>query len=234
MAETPLARELGDLVGRIAQLLLEHTESGTTSHTGEAEAKARTLRQDPSRVAGSLNFASVLAYGHFVLEDGPTIRCEAIPGISGVVTMPTLTATEDGRPEAMLRRILTHFHFDEPSVAIEQHYGRESTGTLTGAQSGPKAPILPGRASFSQYLILNLDGRPLANPEPLVMTADRVDEWPPISSAFVSEAPTRFVELDRLDDPDAPTVAHLMACKAVAVSDLSPLLPTDVQRSAIE
>jgi hypothetical protein len=65
------------------------------------------------------------------------------------------------------------------------------------------------------------------------MTADRVEQWPPIGSTFVSEAPTDFVDLERLGKPKAEPVATLMACKAVTISDLGPVLPADHQRSML-
>lgn len=195
-----------------------------------AEEEERTRRRDPDRVPGSKHFASMLAYGDFRLADGPNIRCQAIPGISGVATLPEVNLTADKQPEVKLQRLLTHFHFDEPRVAIEQHYGRESDGVLTGAGEDS---LLPGRASFSQYLILTLGDRPLANPKPLVMTAERVEEWPPIGATFVSEEPTPFVDIENLENPDVDPVAHLMACKSTIVTDLGPSLPSDHQRSFV-
>jgi hypothetical protein len=218
-----------DQVAETVRELIERTLRPGTAGLG-GEEHARKLRRDPKRVSGSTHFASMLAYGDFVLTEGPSIRCEAIPGLSGVATASEVQMTDEQRPQADLKRILTHFHFNEPPVAIEQHYGRESSGTLTGAGKGS---LLPGRASFSQYLILTLGDRPLANPEPLVMTAERVEEWPPVGSTFVSERPTAFVDIEKLDDSDAKPVAHLIACNAVIVSDLRPVLPEDHQRSVL-
>jgi hypothetical protein len=182
------------------------------------DALARALRRDPQRVPGSLHFASVLAYGDFILADGKTIRCEAIPGISGVHTSHQLEE-RNGRSHAPLKRILTHFHFAQPSVMIEQHPAKASTGTLQGTGKGADG-LLPGKASFSQYLILTLEGRPLANREALVMTAERVEEWPPIGSTFVSEGPIKFYDLEQVNNPKAELVATLDACKAVNVTQL--------------
>lgn len=203
------------------------TEGETTSRSAaefmEAlEAKARTRRKDPSRVAGSRHFAFVLAYGNFILADGTNIRCEAIPGISGVDTLPEVKTMSEGQPQVLLRRILTHFHFlQEPEVLIEQHPSKPSVGTLTGASNGKAGSLLPGKATFSQHLILTLNGQPLANREPLVMTAERVEEWPPVGSSFVSEAPTDFYLLAEVDNPDAKPLAALSACNAVTVAELS-------------
>lgn len=227
-----VSRQLGNAVQEFAELVLRTIEPADVPKE-HAEAAARSRRGDPEQVPGSRHFATVLAYGSFEMENGPTIECEAIPGLSGVITLTDVTKLSSGQPQVQLKRILTHFRFDDPSVRIEQHYARESTGTLTGTLEGERAALLPGRASFSQYLILVLDGRPLANPEPLVMTADRVEEWPPVGSTFVSEAPIGFVDLARLEDPEAPIVARLAACKAVTVSDLDPLLPPDMQRAML-
>ena len=182
------------------------------------ESIARALRSDPHRVPGSLHFASVLAYGDFILANGKTIRCEAIPGISGVHTATQLEEHKGGSG-VQLKRILTHFHFDQPSVMIEQHPAKSSTGVLHGTGKGT-AGLLPGKASFSQYLILTLEGRPLANREALLMTAERVEEWPPIGSTFVSEAPTKFNDLDQVNNSKAELVATLAACKAINVTQL--------------
>lgn len=102
-----------------------------TSRPGDEE-RARALRRDADRVPGRTHFASVLAYGNFELEDGPTIRCEAIPGISGVTALPEITMLDSGQPQVALRRVLTHFHFDAPAVAIEQHYERQKHGHTHG------------------------------------------------------------------------------------------------------
>jgi hypothetical protein len=186
-----------------------------------AEVRSRERRRDSSYVPGSRHFASVLAYGDFVFEDGPSLRCEAIPGISGVVTEDRVEQLKSGQPQVRLRRVLTHFHFDDPPVLIEQHYKKASTGILTGVAKGAAAALLPAKASFSQYLILMVDGRVLANREPLVMTAERVEEWPPIGSSFISAQPTEFFEIDAVDQPNAKVVAVLMACNAITVDEFS-------------
>jgi len=53
------------------------------------------------------------------------------------------------------------------------------------------------------------------------MTADRVEEWPPVGATFVSEAPTDFFDLAQLDNPDARVVATLAACKGAVIQDLT-------------
>lgn len=194
-----------------------HIDMGTLLQI--EETRRRALRRDPTRVLGSRHFATSLAYGNFMLASGGTIRCEAIPGISGVITSSSVSRAAGGQSSVALTRILTHFHFDKPAVLIEQNPSKESTGTLTAASDSP-GTLLPGKATFSQYLILTLEGRPLANREPLVMTADRVEEWPPIGSSFISEAPTHFYDLAELDNPAAPVVATLSACNNVVASEI--------------
>lgn len=181
------------------------------------DALARQRRRDPQFVPGSRHYASMLAFGDFITNDGTTIRCEAIPGISGVVTDADVALLKSGLQEVNLTRFLTHFYFENPSVVIEQNPKLRSTGTLTGAKQDS---LLPGRASFSQFLILTLADRPLANREPLVMVADHVEEWPPVGSTFVSERPTEFFDLEQVDDPKAKPFAMLAACKAVIVAEL--------------
>lgn len=161
-----IGREPGDLLRGLLRV----------EETKVTEDQRLAIRKDPLRVPGSLHFASVLAYGDFILASGETIRCEAIPGISGVLTSEKMQTLDSGHPQVHLRRILTHVHFDQPSVLIEQHYSKPSVGTLTGTSPGNTAALLPGKASFSQYLILTLNGLPLTNREPLVMTAQGVDQ----------------------------------------------------------
>ncbi len=97
---------------------------------------------------------------------------------------------------------------------------RPSVGTLTSLESGDGAPLLPGRASFSQHIILILDDQPLANREPLVMTAERVEEWPPLDAEFNSDRPATFFALEELENPDAQEVASLMSCNVKLVEHL--------------
>jgi len=186
-----------------------------------AIAAAIDRRRNAALVPNSRHYATVLAYGDFILAEGMNIRCEAIQGISGVVALPSVNTLAAGYPEVQLKRFLTHFFFENPSVVIEQNPHKESTGYLRGASKGDANALLPGRASFSQFLILSLNGKPLANREPLVMTAERVEQWPPISSTFVSERPTDFYEINKLDDTSAKPFATLAACKAETITELS-------------
>ncbi len=195
-------------------------EMSGINESDATEVIARQRRRDPKLVPGSRHFAATLAYGDFIMANGPTIRCEAIPGVSGVITSPTAEKLDTGQSKVQLTRILTHFDFAEPEVLIEQNLSKVSNGVLIGAQKGEVGSLLPGKASFSQYLILVLKGRPLANREPLVMTADRVDEWPPIGSTFVSESPTVFFDLGEVDKPNANAVATLTKCSNTVVSEL--------------
>jgi hypothetical protein len=168
---------------------------------------------DPTTVPGSTNYASVLAYGDFVLPDGSIFHCDAIQGISGVVTSDQVRTLPTGQPQVDLTRILTHFHFASPNVLIEQHPSKSSVGTLTGDAAGGVESLLPGKASFSQHIILIFNGRPLANRHPLVMSAEHVTEWPPVGSSFRIEGPTDFYDLAEVDNPNAPIIAALRACK---------------------
>ncbi len=196
----------------------------TTRNLYHKEMEAKERRENPDNVPGSVHFASMLAYGEFIFADGSVIKCEAIPGMSGVITMEKSKQNAAGHPEVQLKRILTHFHFSKPNVLIEQHYAKESTGVLTGAVPGNIKNILPGKASFSQYLILTVDGISLANRDPLVMTAERVTEWPPIGSTFVLEKRTDFYEIDKLQDTGIKPRAALSACKAAVTQEfLMPL-----------
>jgi len=172
----------------------------------------------PSQVPGSTHYASVLAYGDFMLADGNTIHCDGIQGISAVVTSDQVQTLPSGQPRVDLTRILTHFHWPSPEILIEQHPSLPSTGTLTGTKPGGTEALLPGKATFYQHIILTFNGRPLANREPLVMTAQDVTQWPPIGSNFFTEAQTDFYDLADLDNPDAQIVASLCACKTDTVS----------------
>ncbi|MCZ6862632.1 MAG: hypothetical protein O7I42_20565 [Alphaproteobacteria bacterium] len=99
-----------------------------------------------------MHFASVLVYGDFILADGTHIRCEGIPGISGVTTLPVVETLKMGQMQVKLERIATHFNFlDGRTVMIEQHSSRRNDGTLTSAGNGRSASLL--------YAIANaLDG----------------------------------------------------------------------------
>src|ERR1700760_372248 len=75
--------------------------TGRPSTLDESEMTAR--RQNTSLIPGSRHYATMLAYGNFILTDGGmNIRCEAIQGISGVVTLPTVNLLSTGQPEVQL------------------------------------------------------------------------------------------------------------------------------------
>jgi hypothetical protein len=181
---------------------------------------------DPKQVLGSKHYASVLAFGTFQLAAGGSVVCLGVQGVSAVTTAAEADHQE-GRPTAHLTRLMTHFDWPEPTVLIEQNPYRESYGTLTG----DGADLLPGTASFSQFLILTLNGKPLVNPAPLVMSARGVTRWPPIGSVLESEGAAAFYAVDdlpvaaALGDPhafaDATPTAHLLACKAATISEVS-------------
>ncbi|HVZ41726.1 MAG TPA: hypothetical protein VHI13_20765 [Candidatus Kapabacteria bacterium] len=180
---------------------------------------------NPMQILGSTHYAAMLAYGDFLLAGGGSIHCDAIQGISGVVTSDAMQMLPDGRPLANLTRILTHFHWPDPGIVIEQNPSKPNTGTLTGNSPGGQAQLLPGTASFSQHIILTFNGRPLANREPLTMTAENVTAWPPVGSSFILIGQTDFYDLGEVDNPSAQVIASLCACKAVVVDEIT--LPTD-------
>lgn len=186
--------------------------------------------RDPRLVPGSKHYATMLAFGTFELADGGSVFCDGVQGVSAVTTAEK-TDRRDGRTTAALARLLTHFDWPDPPVLIEQNPYRASHGTLT-SENG--SDLLPGTATFSQLLILTLNGRPLVNPEPLVMTARGVTRWPPVGAVFESERATEFYEVGSLPkaaalaDPDAfagqRPVAALTACAAPVIGEV--LLPT--------
>lgn len=181
-------------------------------------------------ILGSSHVAATLAFGDFILADGQSIHCDAIQGLSGVTTERTINRTKEGYPRVELKRTLTHFYWPDPEILIEQNPNKASTGTLTGNGLGGDEALLPGTASFSQFIILTFNGRPLANREPLVMTAKDVVLWPPIGSDFETEGPTHFYDLADLNDPRAPIIATLDACKTAVVQQfVLPLVPLAVK-----
>jgi len=52
------------------------------------------------------------------------------------------------------------------------------------------------------------------------MTAERVEEWPPLDAEFNSESPTAFFPLEELENPDAQETASLIACNVKLVEHL--------------
>lgn len=210
------------VIGALAQIAI-------SCHSVPGE---RDLLTRGELIPGSRQFASMEASGDFILHLGSeeeTIRCDRIPGISGVDTARSIETTEDGRPQARLRRLITHFHFDEPAVLIEQNPHKESYGTLTGDRVGAAQALLPGTATFHQFIYLTLEGQVLANREPLTMTARNVQAWPPVGAEFRTEAPTDFYLLEDLDNPEAQPLATLSACNTpvlarIAMPDSAPVL----------
>lgn len=196
----------------------------------------RLVIRDAMKVPGSTHFASMLAFGDFIVHMGGeerTIRCEGIPGISGVETAEGVKAVEESQPQVHLRRLMTHFHFEDPDIVIEQNPFHESIGTLVGDRVGGIGKLLPGKATFYQYIYLTLEGRVLANREPLIMSAAGVTTWPPIGSTFESEGPTHFYDIKDLEKPDARPFATLSACKAVVKGVISmPQVETETTSAA--
>ncbi len=210
---------------------------------------AAAARQDPSLIPGSKHFATMLAFGDFdITEEGQivftkphleapttpggpiTIACAGIQGLSGVITDREITHTETGQPKVRLNRILTHFQWEDPPVEIEQNPYKLSWGELIGDNPGGVEALLPGKATFYQYLILTAYGRPTVNMDPLIMTSDSVTQWPPVGSQFITPRPTDFYELSALQNPEAmaaegappnlPKVATLAACASQVMSQV--------------
>jgi len=204
---------------------------------------AAKARKDATMIPGSKRFASMLAFGDFYVnhagkvrflnievlpnpdpagDEELIIRCAGIQGISGVVAANHIEHTTDGRPKIKLTRILTHFQWDDPPVLIEQNPYRESWGELIGDNKGGVEALLPGTMTFYQHLILTAYGVPLYNPDPLIMTADHVDNYPPVGSTFTTTGPTDFYEVSTLVNVDELGAkkkphkkkkrAHLQAC----------------------
>jgi hypothetical protein len=210
-------------------------------------ALAAARRSSTALIPGSKHFATMLAFGDFIItQDGSllfskpdkvgppknpedvVIACAGIQGLSGVVTGTTLTF-DNGRPKIDATRILTHFQWNEPSVLIEQNPYRQSSGFLMGNNTGDVEALLPGKASFHQYLILTAYDRPLINVKPMTMTAEDVTAWPPVGSTFRTEGPTDFYDLSSLESPSdmgsdlvpgAKKVATLAACAAEVMSQV--------------
>jgi len=210
-------------------------------------ALAAKRRSSADLIPGSKHFATLLAFGDFTITaegqllfakadrvDAPkdpsevVIACAGIQGLSGVITN-TKVESEGGRPKVGLTRILTHFQWDSPSVLIEQNPYRTSWGTLIGDENGDVEALLPGKATFYQYLILTAFDRPLINIKPMVMSAEGVTQWPPIGSQFNTEGPTDFYDLSSLENPNdmgsdvvpgAEKVATLAACATTVMSQV--------------
>ncbi|OLB75821.1 MAG: hypothetical protein AUI14_20245 [Actinobacteria bacterium 13_2_20CM_2_71_6] len=210
-------------------------------------ALAAVRRSSTDLIPGSKHFATLLAFGDFTITkdgqllfakpesvDAPkdptevTIACAGIQGLSGVITDAEVQS-DQGRPKVGLTRFLTHFQWDNPSVVIEQNPYRVSSGTLIGNDPGGVEALLPGRATFYQYLILTVFDRPLINVQPMVMSADDVTQWPPVGSTFRTEGPTDFYDLSSLQTPNdmgsdvtpgAVKVATLAACATEVMSQV--------------
>ncbi|WP_187437903.1 hypothetical protein [Actinomadura decatromicini] len=210
---------------------------------------AAEKRADTAAIPGSKHFATMLAFGDFELseegkllftkpavveapktpDDPVVIACAGIQGLSGVTTERKVLATKNGRPRVGLTRILTHFQWENPKVLIEQNPYKNSWGELVGNGTGGIGKLLPGRATFYQYLILTAFDRPLINAKPMVMTAEDVKQWPPIGSHFKTEGPTDFYDLSSLTRPgdmasevapDSPVIATLAACQTIVMTQV--------------
>jgi hypothetical protein len=168
-------------------------------------------------ILGSKHFAGVRLDGEITLHflQGETFDCRSVVGVSGVRTASEITHTADGRPQVELERLLTHFHSDDADIVIEQNHTRENRGTLTGHGEA----LLPGTASFDQYLLITIGDKVYANREALVMTATDVTEWAPVGSTFTSKTAVDFYAVEEIDDEKALPVLTLAAKCAAEIRD---------------
>ncbi|MFC4048498.1 hypothetical protein ACFOY4_02280 [Actinomadura syzygii] len=168
-------------------------------------------------ILGSKHFAGVRLDGEITLHflQGETFDCRNVEGISGVRTASEVTRDADGRPQVALERLLTHFHSDEADILIEQNHARQNKGTLTGHGE----ELLPGTATFEQYLLITVGDKVYANRDALVMTSTDVSEWAPVGSTFTSKAAVDFYAVDEIDDAAAKPVLTLAAKCAAEIRD---------------
>ncbi|WP_433328095.1 hypothetical protein [Spirillospora sp. CA-294931] len=169
-------------------------------------------------ILGSKHFAGVRLDGEITLHflQGETFDCRSVVGVSGVRTASEITTTADGKPQVELERLLTHFHSDDADVVIEQNHTRSNRGTLTG--HGDES-LLPGTASFEQFLLITIGDKVYANRDALVMTATDVTAWAPVGSTFTSKAAVDFYAVDEIDDAEAMPVLTLAAKCAAEIRD---------------
>lgn len=168
-------------------------------------------------VLGTKHYAGVKLDGEITLHflEGETFDCAGVAGVSGVRTASEISVTADGRPQVELERLLTHFHSEDGNVLIEQNHARANRGTLTGHGDS----LLPGTASFEQYLLITIDDKVFANREALTMTATDVTEWAPVGSTFTSKSAVDFYAVEEIDDEKALPVLTLAAKCAAEIRD---------------
>jgi hypothetical protein len=157
-------------------------------------------RHDPRLIPGSKHHVAMTIDGELKLyfPEGKIIPCAGVQGLTAVLTDTEVTNLPDGRPQVRLNRLLTYFHSTDTGVLISLNPTRANTGTLTGAVPGGVEALLPGEATFDQYLVISLDDRIYINLEPLVMTAQSVTQWPPMGTPILSRTPTTFYDVTDL------------------------------------
>jgi hypothetical protein len=157
-------------------------------------------RRDPRLIPGSKHHVAMTIDGDLKLyfPGGDTLPCSGVQGLTAVLTDTEVTNLPDGRPQVRLNRLLTYFHSTETGVLIALNPTRENTGTLTGVTAGGVEALLPGDATFDQYLLISLAGRLYTNLDPLVMSAKSVTQWPPMGTPIVSQTATMFYDVEDL------------------------------------
>jgi hypothetical protein len=190
---------------------------------------ARVDRSDPLIVPNSEHHIGMSIKGELKLyfADGETLNCADVRGMSAVRAAKEVTTLPDGRPSMVVTRLMTHFHSNETGLLIQQNPARPNFGRLTGVEKGGVEALLPGDASFDQYLMLNLRGRIYINLDPLVMAAKAITEFPPIGVTFLSQTATLFYDIEDLDggitatDPKDAVARLALASQSVCGSHLT-------------
>jgi hypothetical protein len=164
-------------------------------------APPRVDRSDPLIVPNSEHHIGMSIKGELKLffADGETLNCADVRGMSAVRAAREVTTLPDGRPSMVVTRLMTHFHSNDTGLLIQQNPARVNIGRLTGVEQGGVEALLPGDASFDQYLMLTLGGHIYINLDPLVMAAKGITEFPPIGVTFLSQTATLFYDIEDLD-----------------------------------
>lgn len=192
-------------------------------------ATPRVDRSDPLIVPNSEHHIGMSIKGELKLffADGETLDCADVRGMSAVRASKEVTTLADGRPSIVVTRLMTHFHSNDTGLLIQQNPARANFGRLTGVEPGGVESLLPGDASFDQYLMLSLAGRIYINLDPLVMAAKGITEFPPIGVTFLSQTATLFYDIDDLDgginatEPGKAVARLALASQSVCGSHLT-------------
>lgn len=189
----------------------------------------RVDRSDPLIVPNSEHHIGMSIKGELKLyfADGETLDCADVRGMSAVRASKEITTLPDGRPTIVVTRLMTHFHSNKTGLLIQQNPARANFGRLSGVEQGGPEALLPGDASFDQYLMLTLRGRIYINLDPLVMAAKGITEFPPIGVTFLSQTATLFYDIDDLDggitatEPKGAVARLALASQSVCGSHLT-------------